>query len=204
MVAVGVADVRPIVDRVCARPDVLEACRKRDLGSVIKTLWKNGFTQGKIGVLTGKPQGRISEWVTGKRAPQHATVIDEIATGLGFPPAARRALGLTAEPPATAITGSPSDSPQLDTGQALVQYLATDGERLLQGRFTEEVGRELHSAVADATRLAAWMTYDSTPSSGLAQRYFVQALALAKAADDKPLGGDILDAMSQPRDEARA
>ena len=40
------------------------------------------------------------------------------------------------------------------------------------------------------------MTYDSTPSSGLAQRYFVQALALAKAADDKPLGGDILDAMS--------
>jgi tetratricopeptide (TPR) repeat protein len=287
MVAVGVADVRPIVDRVCARPDVLEACRKRDLGYVIKALWENGLTQGKMGALTGKPQGRISEWVTGKRAPQHATVIDEIATGLGFPPAARRALGLSAEPSASPVAGLSFGSPQSDVGltfpeapaeaadtlsrlwradledqtepqrrtvdprawndaslkwlvgpphaakndrlgrvqvgmpdvqrfrttvgmfdqlddrfgggnarQALIQYLASDGERLLQGRFTEEVGRELHSAVADATRLAAWMTYDSTPSSGLAQRYFVQALALAKAADDKPLGGDILDAMS--------
>src|ERR1700678_2816272 len=40
------------------------------------------------------------------------------------------------------------------------------------------------------------MTYDSTPSSGLAQRYFVQALGLAKAADDRLLGASILDAMS--------
>jgi hypothetical protein len=40
------------------------------------------------------------------------------------------------------------------------------------------------------------MTYDCTPSSGLAQRYFVQALALAKAADDRLLGASILDAMS--------
>lgn len=287
MVAVGVADVRPIVDRVCARPDVLEACRKRDLGYVIRILWENGLTQGKIGALTGKPQGRVSEWVRGKRAPQHASVIDEIATGLGFTPAARRALGLTAEPPATAVTALPSGSPQLDAGltfpetpaettdtvsrlwradledptepqqrtidprawgdaslkwlvgphrapsvetfgrvqvgmpdlqrfratvdmfvqlddrfgggngrQALIQYLTTDGDRLLRGRFTDEVGRELHSAVGEATLLAAWMTYDSTPSSGLAQRYFIQALALAKAADDKLLGGSILDAMS--------
>jgi hypothetical protein len=40
------------------------------------------------------------------------------------------------------------------------------------------------------------MTYDNTPTSGLAQRYFVQALALAKAAEDRLLGGSILDAMS--------
>jgi len=284
MVAVGVADVRPIVDRVCARPDVLDACRERNLGYVIKALWENGLSQGKMGALTGKPQGRISEWMTGKRAPQHASVIDEIATGLGFPPAARRALGLTAEP---GITAHPSSSQQLDADlafpgtavelsdtltrlwradiqdpaesqrrsldprawndaslnwlvapphipaaeslgrvqvglsdvqrfritvgmfdqlddrfgggnarQALIQYLATDAERLLRGKFTDAVGRELRSAVAQATLLAAWMTYDSNPSSGLAQRYFVQALALAKAADDKPLGGSILDAMS--------
>jgi tetratricopeptide (TPR) repeat protein len=287
MVAIDVADVRPIVDRVCARPDVLEACRQRDLGYVIKVLWENGLTQGKMGALTGKPQGRISEWVRGVRAPRHANVIDEIATGLGFPPAARRALGLIAEPPPNAVSALPSGSPQLDVGltfpdtpseaadivtqlwradledptepqqrtidprawgdaslkwlvgppqvpgaemisrvqvglsdvqrfrttvgmfdqlddrfgggnarQALIQYLTTDGERLLRGRFTDAVGRELHSAVADATRLAAWMTYDSAPSSGLAQRYFIQALALAKVADDKLLGADILDAMS--------
>jgi len=80
--------------------------------------------------------------------------------------------------------------------RAFIQHLTTDAERLLRGSFTDAVGRELHSAVAQATLLAAWMTYDSTPSSGLAQRYFVQALALAKAADDKLLGGTILDAMS--------
>ncbi|HXL91795.1 MAG TPA: helix-turn-helix transcriptional regulator [Streptosporangiaceae bacterium] len=286
MVAVGVADVRPIVDRVCARPDVLEACRKRDLGYVIKALYEDGLTQGKMGTLTGKPQGRISEWVRGIRAPQYAHVIDEIATGLGFPSAARRALGLTADPPAAAavapLAGSPLDAgltfpetpaeaadavsrlwradledptePQQRTvdprawgdaslkwlvgpprsrgaetfgrvqvgtpdverfratvamfgqlddrfgggnaRQALIQYLTTDAERLLRGRFTDAIGCELYSAAAEATLLAAWMTYDSTPSSGLAQRYFVQALALAKAAGDRLLGATILDAMS--------
>ena len=40
------------------------------------------------------------------------------------------------------------------------------------------------------------MTYDSTPSAGLAQRYFIQALALAQAAGDRLLGATILDAMS--------
>jgi hypothetical protein len=80
--------------------------------------------------------------------------------------------------------------------QSLIQYLSSDADRLLRGRFGDDVGRELHSAVGEATLLAAWMTYDSTPSSGLAQRYFVQALALAKAADDRLLGASILDAMS--------
>lgn len=285
--AVGLADVRSIVDRVCARPDVLEACRKHDLGQVITVLSDNGLTQGKIAALTGKTQGRISEWSRGIRAPRHVSVIDDIATGLGFPPAARRALGLTAEPPLNAVTVIPPGSPTLDVGlvfpdspteaaetvgrlwradlkdptepqqraidhrawndaslkwlvgppyspsvdalggvrigipdverfrattdvfaqlddrygggharQALVQYLSADAERLLRGRFTDAVGRELYSVVGEATLLAAWMTYDSAPSSGLAQRYFVQALALAKAADDRLLGASILDAMS--------
>lgn len=79
---------------------------------------------------------------------------------------------------------------------ALIQYLSTDGERLLRGRYTDEVGRALFSAVAGATLLAAWMTYDSAPASGLAQRYFIQALGLAQAGDDRLLGAGILDAMS--------
>ena len=80
--------------------------------------------------------------------------------------------------------------------QALIQYLSTDAERLLRGRYTELVARALFSAVAEATLLAAWMTYDSAPSAGLAQRYFIQALALAQAGDDRLLGASILDAMS--------
>jgi hypothetical protein len=80
--------------------------------------------------------------------------------------------------------------------QALVQYLSTDGERLLRGRYADPAGRALVSAVAEATLLAAWMAYDSAPTAGLAQRYFVQALALAQAGDDRLLGASIPDAMS--------
>jgi hypothetical protein len=80
--------------------------------------------------------------------------------------------------------------------ESLIQYLSADGRRLLRGRYTDDVGRVLYPAVAEATLLAAWMTYDSAPAGGLAQRYFVQALALAQAGDDRLLGGSILDAMS--------
>jgi tetratricopeptide (TPR) repeat protein len=79
---------------------------------------------------------------------------------------------------------------------ALIQYLATDGERLLRGRFPDTVGRSLYSALSEATLLAAWMSYDSSPNSGLAQRYFIQALALANAGENRLLGASILDAMS--------
>jgi hypothetical protein len=91
MGVIGVADVRPIMDRVCARPDVLEAYRNRDLRYVIKVLRDNGLRQGKTGDLTGQPQGRISEWVPGIRAPRHVSVTDDIATWPGFPAAARGA-----------------------------------------------------------------------------------------------------------------
>jgi tetratricopeptide (TPR) repeat protein len=80
--------------------------------------------------------------------------------------------------------------------RALIQYLATDGERLLRGRYVETVGSALFPALGEATLLAAWMAYDSAPASGLAQRYFIQALALAQAGNDRLLGASILDAMS--------
>jgi hypothetical protein len=67
---------------------------------------------------------------------------------------------------------------------------------MLSGRYTEAVGRELYAAVGEATLLAAWMSYDSAPASALAQGYFVQALALAQAGNDRLLGASILDAMS--------
>ena len=40
------------------------------------------------------------------------------------------------------------------------------------------------------------MTYDSTPRSPQAQRYFIQALGLAQAGGDRTLGALILDSMS--------
>jgi tetratricopeptide (TPR) repeat protein len=40
------------------------------------------------------------------------------------------------------------------------------------------------------------MSYDATPASRLAQKYFIQALSLAQAGNDRLLGASILDAMS--------
>jgi hypothetical protein len=80
--------------------------------------------------------------------------------------------------------------------QPLIQYLSGDGERLLRGRCPEAVRSALLSAVAEATLLAAWMSYDSAPLSRLGQRYFIQALGLAQAAGNRLLGASILDAMS--------
>ena len=79
--------------------------------------------------------------------------------------------------------------------KALVEYLRSDVTALLRGSCSEATGRRLHREAATATLLVAWMSYDAG-LNGLAQRYFIQALRLAHAADDALLGGSILDAMS--------
>ena len=77
----------------------------------------------------------------------------------------------------------------------LVHYLRGDAAELLAGRYTDDVGRELFGAVAEATLLAAWTSYDCG-LHGLAQRYFVQALRLAESAADRRLASSVLSAMS--------
>jgi hypothetical protein len=280
-----VSDVREIVERVCARPDVLEACGNRDLGVVIEVLGTHGVTQGQIAGLTGISQGRLSVYRNHKRRPTASSIFESFAGGLGMASAARRALGLSPDPAVADVTtlpgvpsadvglaypgtpaeasenlarlwradlgdapllrarldpaawndaslrwlidrGRPQDSQiargvrigmadvdrfrttvelfkQLDdrfggghARQSLVHYLSTDAERMLHGRYNDAVGRALFSATAEATLLAAWMSYDSTPSSSLAQRYYIQALALAQAGDDRLLAASVLDAMS--------
>jgi hypothetical protein len=79
--------------------------------------------------------------------------------------------------------------------RALIEFLRTDLAPLLLGSYSEPTGRQLFAAAAEATLLAAWMSYDAG-RHGLAQRYFVQALRLAQAADDVLLAATILDAMS--------
>jgi tetratricopeptide (TPR) repeat protein len=78
---------------------------------------------------------------------------------------------------------------------ALIQYLSRDVAPLLTGQYKASVGRALFSTVAEATLLAAWMSYDAC-YHGLAQRYFLQALRLAQDGDDRRLAGSILSAMS--------
>jgi transcriptional regulator with XRE-family HTH domain len=299
-VALGISpDVREIVRRVCTRSDVLDACRCRDLGTVIAVLNTHGVTQGKLAELTGIPQSRLSEYKTGKYTPRAVSTFMAFADGVDMPLAAREALGLAADQSADGSINEPLTSDvglvfpdtsaeaignlallwqsdlsgvegsnghsgpaasrravlragtalaatawsdaalrwlvgerihqhgELAGGvrvgmadvrrfrataemfvhlddrfgggharEALLQYLKVDAQRLLRGRHTEAVGRALFSATAEATLLAAWMSYDSMPGSSLAQRYFIQALALAQAGGDRLLGASVLDAMS--------
>jgi hypothetical protein len=288
-VVLALAEVRRIVERVCARQDVLDACAERDLGYVIAAFEANGVTQVQMASVTGLHQNRLSDYKRGKHQPKEISVFAAFADGMGFPRAARQALGLDASPPEAAGIGVPRPRPasltevgleypgtavqaagnvvslwqadlaeqgvlergRIDPGawgeaslrwlvdpvsppegdrlggvrvgmgdverfrvtaeafghlddrfgggharQALIQYLSGDGDRLLRGRFTEAVGKVLFPAVAEATLLAAWMSYDAAPRSGLAQRYFIQALGLAHAGGDRLLGASILDAMS--------
>ncbi|MFF3844714.1 hypothetical protein [Streptomyces sp. NPDC002328] len=79
--------------------------------------------------------------------------------------------------------------------RALIQYLHTDVRPMLGGQYSDTVGKQLHSAVAEALLLAGWMSYDSGLHS-IAQRYFIQALRMAQTAADRLLGGSVLSAMS--------
>ncbi|MEE1740270.1 sporulation protein [Streptomyces sp. BE147] len=75
------------------------------------------------------------------------------------------------------------------------ECLRVDAAPLLLGSYTDEVGRALFGASAELTRLAGWMAFD-TGQQEAAQRYYIQALRLARAAADVPLGGYVLVSMS--------
>ena len=96
--AVDIPAIREIVERVCTRPDVLNACQRHDIGFVIAALCAEGMTQDQIAALTGKPQGRISQYMNHKVIPTTTKTFMEFADGLGMPAVARRALGLAPEP----------------------------------------------------------------------------------------------------------
>ncbi|WP_071803368.1 hypothetical protein [Couchioplanes caeruleus] len=78
---------------------------------------------------------------------------------------------------------------------ALAQYFRHDVLPLLDGTYSEAVGRKLFSAAAEAAQLLGWTAYD-LGRHGLAQRYFVQGLRLAQAGDDRVMGGRLLSNMS--------
>lgn len=81
--------------------------------------------------------------------------------------------------------------------RTVVDYLGTDIVPLLRdARCTEPVRRQLFSAAAELVHLCGWQAHD-LELQGLAQWYLVQALSLARFAEDCGLGGEILAAMSQ-------
>ncbi|MFI1801111.1 sporulation protein [Streptomyces sp. NPDC020379] len=66
---------------------------------------------------------------------------------------------------------------------------------LLQGSFSDEVGRELFSVTSELSRLAGWTAFD-VGQHEVAQRHFIQALRLARAGGDVQLGCYVLTTMA--------
>ncbi|MFG1602821.1 helix-turn-helix domain-containing protein [Actinoplanes sp. NPDC049265] len=79
--------------------------------------------------------------------------------------------------------------------ESVVRFLGSDVTELVNGRYNAATGKKLLAAVAETVQLAAWSSYDAG-MHGLAQRYLIQALRLAAGASDRPLGAEILAAMS--------
>lgn len=73
----------------------------------------------------------------------------------------------------------------------VLSFLNTETVPMLRGTYTDAVGRELHRAVGGLVAIAGICSYDSDVQ-GLAQRYFHQALRLAKASGDQAFGGYVI------------
>lgn len=78
---------------------------------------------------------------------------------------------------------------------SLTTYLDERITPLLHARYSERDGRELFSVTAEMARLAGWTAFDSGQHQA-AQRHFIQALRLAKAAGDIHLGSYVLATMA--------
>ena len=152
--AVDVPVIREVVERVCTRQDVLDACRRRDLGFVVRVLCAHGITQGQIAALTGIMQGRLSEYKTGKRMPTARSTFEAFADGLGLPAMARRALGLAPEAAGSGPSGQAVGRPTDIAGAGLgdVQPLLSNLSRACAVPVLSAL-REIHRGYIEADRL---------------------------------------------------
>jgi len=74
---------------------------------------------------------------------------------------------------------------------AILDCLRERATPLLHGRYNDRTGRQLFAATAQLSRLAGWTAFDSGQHAA-AQRHYIQALRLARAASDVPFGGYVL------------
>ncbi|MFC0598661.1 transcriptional regulator [Streptomyces palmae] len=77
------------------------------------------------------------------------------------------------------------------TRTRVVGFLNSEAAPLLRGSYSDATGRQLHRATGGLVAIAGICAYDSD-AHGLAQRYFHQALRLAKASGDRGLGGYVI------------
>lgn len=77
------------------------------------------------------------------------------------------------------------------TRARVVGFLNAETAPLLRGTYGDALGRQLHRATGGLVAVAGICAYDSD-AHGLAQRYFHQALRLAKASGDRGLGAYVI------------
>ncbi|WP_438315760.1 transcriptional regulator [Streptomyces sp. HUAS TT3] len=77
------------------------------------------------------------------------------------------------------------------TRARIVRFLGSETAPMLRGSYPDELGRRLHRAAGSLVAVAGICAYDSD-AHGLAQRYFHQALRLAKASGDRGLGAYVI------------
>ncbi|MER5770571.1 transcriptional regulator [Streptomyces sp. NPDC001985] len=77
------------------------------------------------------------------------------------------------------------------TRARIVGFLNAETAPLLRGTYSDALGRQLHRATGGLVAVAGICAYDSD-AHGLAQRYFHQALRLAKASGDRGLGAYVI------------
>ncbi|MFE3071245.1 transcriptional regulator [Streptomyces sp. NPDC059247] len=77
------------------------------------------------------------------------------------------------------------------TRARIVGFLTAETAPLLRGSYGDALGRRLHRATSGLVAMAGICAYDAD-AHGLAQRYFHQALRLAKASGDRGLGAYVI------------
>ena len=73
----------------------------------------------------------------------------------------------------------------------VVEFLAQRAAPLVRGAYDDETGRGLYRATGGLAALAGICAYDAD-LQGVAQRYFFQALRMAKASGDRGFGGYVV------------
>jgi tetratricopeptide (TPR) repeat protein len=81
------------------------------------------------------------------------------------------------------------------TRKMLLIYWNAEIVPALRRHYPGVIFRDVMSAAADAAQLLGWSAYDAG-LHGAAQRYFVQGLRLAREANDRLMGGQILSNLS--------
>ncbi len=80
--------------------------------------------------------------------------------------------------------------------KSLVHFLDSVVAPLLGGTYDDATGRSLLAVAGRLTDIAAYSAYDAH-EQGMAQRYYVQALRMARSAENESLGAHVLGDMTR-------